>query len=55
MWNCWKRSQWIRRSRNGSRATVYVEADGEVLGTLPARIEVADQTLNLLIPPNAQP
>lgn len=43
------------RTRNGSRATVYVEADGEVLGKLPARIEVATQTLTLLIPPNAQP
>jgi YegS/Rv2252/BmrU family lipid kinase len=43
------------RSRNGSRATVYVEADGEVLGTLPARLEVATETLKLLIPPNAEP
>lgn len=43
------------RTRNGSHATVFVEADGEVLGTLPARIEVAPQTLTLLIPPNAEP
>jgi YegS/Rv2252/BmrU family lipid kinase len=41
--------------RNGSRTRVYVEADGEVLGQLPVRIEVASKTLTLLIPPNARP
>ena len=41
--------------RTGSAARVFVEADGEVLGQLPARIEIASQTLTLLIPPNAQP
>lgn len=35
--------------------TVYVEADGDLLGRLPARIEVATETLTLLIPPHAQP
>lgn len=40
---------------NGSPTPIYVEADGEVLGSLPARIEVAPQKLTLLIPPNAQP
>jgi YegS/Rv2252/BmrU family lipid kinase len=42
---------------NGSSETVYVEADGEVLGTLPAKIDVAPQpmTLTLLIPPSARP
>jgi YegS/Rv2252/BmrU family lipid kinase len=39
--------------QNGAR--VYVEADGEVLGHLPVRIEVAAETLTLLIPPAAQP
>jgi diacylglycerol kinase family enzyme len=39
--------------QNGTR--VYVEADGEVLGHLPVRIEVAAETLTLLIPPTAQP
>src|SRR5215831_171585 len=34
--------------QNGTR--VYVEADGEVLGHLPVRIEVASETLTLLIP-----
>ena len=41
--------------RNGPRGPVFVEADGEVLGHLPVRIEIASQTLTLLIPPNAQP
>ena len=39
---------------NGS-AEVYVEADGDVLGQLPARLEIAPETLTLLIPPDAQP
>lgn len=39
---------------NGS-ARVYVEADGEVLGHLPARLEIAPQRLTLLIPLDAQP
>jgi diacylglycerol kinase family enzyme len=34
---------------------VFVEADGEVLGQLPARIEVVRDALTLLIPRNAQP
>ena len=34
---------------------VYVEADGEVLGHLPVRIEIAPEMLTLLIPPNARP
>ena len=41
--------------RNGSSSKVYVEADGEVLGHLPARMEIAPKTLTLLIPPDAQP
>lgn len=43
------------RPAPGSRHPVFVEADGEVLGHLPVRIEVAAETLTLLIPPNAQP
>jgi diacylglycerol kinase (ATP) len=43
------------RTRAGSPAPVFVEADGEVLGNLPARIEVARETLTLLIPPHARP
>ncbi len=34
---------------------IYVEADGEVLGTLPARMEIASQKLTLLVPAGAQP
>ena len=41
--------------RDGSSETVFVEADGEVLGTLPVRIEVVPQALTLLIPPHAEP
>ncbi|MGO9434514.1 MAG: diacylglycerol/lipid kinase family protein [Terracidiphilus sp.] len=40
---------------NGSKTPIYVEADGEVLGALPARMEVASQKLTLLIPPGAKP
>ncbi len=41
--------------RNGSKRPIYVEADGEVLGLLPARMEIAAQTLMLLVPRDAQP
>lgn len=40
---------------DGSKTKIYVEADGEVLGYLPARMEIASQTLTLLVPPDAQP
>ncbi len=43
------------RPRNGSRETMFVEADGEVLGSLPVTIEVVPQSLTLLIPPGAEP
>ena len=43
------------QTRNGSKHTIYVEADGEVLGALPARMDVAPQMLTLLIPPGAKP
>lgn len=43
------------RSYNGSHETLFVEADGEVLGTLPARIDVAPESLHLLVPPGAKP
>ena len=43
------------RARRGSTARLYVEADGEVLGSLPVRIEVVPKALPLLIPPDAQP
>jgi diacylglycerol kinase (ATP) len=43
------------RPRNGSKTPIYVEADGEVLGGLPARMEVAAERLTLLVPPDSQP
>ena len=43
------------RILNGSKSRVFVEADGEVLGVLPARIELARETLTLLVPPDAEP
>jgi YegS/Rv2252/BmrU family lipid kinase len=43
------------RTLAGSHATIFVEADGEVLGTLPVRMEVVPHALTLLIPPNAKP
>lgn len=41
--------------RNGSAAPIFVEADGEVLGSLPVRLEVVPHSLTLLVPPDAQP
>jgi YegS/Rv2252/BmrU family lipid kinase len=38
------------RLRPGSKARLFVEADGELLGTLPARIEIVPEALTLLIP-----
>lgn len=43
------------RTVNRSRKKIYVEADGEVLGVLPARIEVAQERFTLLVPPDATP
>ena len=40
---------------DGSPVPIFVEADGEVLGTMPVRIEVAPQRLTLLVPPHARP
>ena len=43
------------RPRAGAREALFVEADGEVLGTLPVRLEVAPHSLTLLIPPGVEP
>lgn len=43
------------RPRNRSRTRVYAEADGEVLGSLPARIEIVPEALILLIPAGVEP
>jgi diacylglycerol kinase (ATP) len=41
--------------RNGSSTPIFVEADGEVLGSLPVRLEVVPDALTLLVPPGAKP
>jgi diacylglycerol kinase (ATP) len=43
------------RPLNGAKSSVFVEADGEVLGSLPARMELAREKLTLLVPPGAKP
>jgi YegS/Rv2252/BmrU family lipid kinase len=43
------------RARNGSQEPLFVEADGEVLGLLPVKLDVVPHALTLLVPPNAQP
>jgi YegS/Rv2252/BmrU family lipid kinase len=43
------------RAHNGSHESLLVEADGEVLGSLPVRLEVVHDSLTLLVPPGAQP
>jgi diacylglycerol kinase (ATP) len=43
------------RARDGCFDPLYVEADGEVLGCLPVRLEVVPHSLTLLIPPGVQP
>ena len=43
------------RSRNGSSAKVFAEADGELLGDLPVQIDIVPNALTLLIPPGARP
>jgi YegS/Rv2252/BmrU family lipid kinase len=43
------------RACEGSRAQVFVEADGELLGALPAKIDIVPEALTLLIPLNARP
>ncbi len=43
------------RAANGSNDVLYVEADGEVLGHLPARMETVPDALTLLVPEGAEP
>jgi diacylglycerol kinase family enzyme len=43
------------RAGEGSTAHVFAEADGELLGALPVRIEIVPQALTLLIPVHAKP
>lgn len=43
------------RAPDGSQEPLMVEADGEVLGSLPARLEVVPHALSLLVPPGVKP
>jgi len=43
------------RPSNGSPVRVFAEADGELLGGLPVRIEIVPDAVTLLIPPGAKP
>jgi diacylglycerol kinase family enzyme len=43
------------RACSGSPARVFAEADGELLGGLPVRIEIVPQAVTLLIPPGVRP
>ena len=43
------------RAREGSKSSVYVEADGELLGTLPVRMEIVPHALTLLVPNHVRP
>ncbi|MFZ0320622.1 MAG: diacylglycerol kinase family protein [Candidatus Sulfotelmatobacter sp.] len=42
--------QYLPQANNSSQTKIYVEADGELLGTLPVEITVATDTLTLLSP-----
>jgi YegS/Rv2252/BmrU family lipid kinase len=39
----------------GNTGAIYAEADGELLGALPVRIEIVPEAINLLIPLDAKP
>jgi diacylglycerol kinase family enzyme len=43
------------RPPNGSMMRVFAEADGELLGGLPVKIEIVPDAVTLLIPPGAKP
>ena len=47
--------QWSAAPATAVGESFFVEADGEVLGLLPVRIEVVPHSLKLLVPPGAQP
>ncbi len=43
------------RSNNGYDEPLLVEADGELLGSLPVQLEIVPHSLNVLMPPDARP
>jgi diacylglycerol kinase (ATP) len=51
----WSASSVECKPHNGSSSPIFVEADGEVLGSLPVRLEVVPDALTLLVPPGAKP
>ncbi|HWB98329.1 MAG TPA: diacylglycerol kinase family protein [Bryobacteraceae bacterium] len=51
----WKATTVECQPRNGSSDRIFVEADGEVLGSLPVKIDVVPDALTVLIPQGAQP
>jgi YegS/Rv2252/BmrU family lipid kinase len=51
----WKTAAVHCKASKKTKETIFVEADGELLGTLPVRMEVAEEQLTLLVPRNAQP
>ena len=45
----------VCRPRNRSKTQVFAEADGELLGNLPAKLEIVPEAVRLLIPRKARP
>ena len=43
------------RTPAGASEPTLVEADGEILGSLPVRLEIVPQSLTVLVPPGAKP
>jgi diacylglycerol kinase family enzyme len=43
------------RPGNGSSTRVFAEADGELLGGLPVRLEIVPDAVTILVPPGAKP
>jgi diacylglycerol kinase family enzyme len=44
----------VCRPRNRSKKPIFAEADGELLGNLPATLEIVPEAVYLLIPPKAR-
>ncbi len=44
----------VCRPRNRSKKAIFAEADGELLGNLPATLEIVPEAVHLLIPPKAR-
>jgi diacylglycerol kinase family enzyme len=44
----------VCRPRNRSKKPIFAEADGELMGNLPATLEIVPEAVYLLIPPKAR-